>query len=98
MEQRSRNEALGDINWGEAARKTPQLPMAFTPTSVSSPSTTTATLIANNDSLQTEIDPITWAVAQAQGQLCLAMEAKWAEDLWQWVEKGWEDQIRRTRW
>jgi len=38
-----------------------------------------------------EFDPISQAVAHAQEQLCLVMEVKWAEDLWQWMEKGWEN-------
>ena len=40
-----------------------------------------------------ELDPIAQAIAQAQEQLCLAMEAKWAEDLWRWMEKGWEERM-----
>ena len=40
-----------------------------------------------------ELNPIAQAVAQAQEQLHLAMEAKQAEDLWWWMEKGWEDQM-----
>ena len=38
-----------------------------------------------------DVDPISLAVAQAQEQLHLAMEAKWTEDLWQWMEKSWEE-------
>jgi len=65
--------------------------MAFTPTSISSPLTTITVLIADDDTSRMEINPITWAIVQAQEQLHLVMEAKWAEDLWQWMEKGWEN-------
>ena len=33
------------------------------------------------------------AIAQAQEQLCCAMEAQRAEDLQWWMEKGWEEQM-----
>ena len=64
--------------------------MAFTPVSISSPSTSTAVLITD-EALQLGLNPIAWAIAQAQEQLHCAMEAQWAEDLWQWMEKSWEE-------
>ena len=67
--------------------------MAFTPVPVSSPSSTITALITNDNSPQTELDPIAQAIAQAQGQLHLTIEAKQAEDLQQWMEKGWEEQM-----
>jgi len=55
------------------ARKKSQLPMAFNPTLVSSPSNITTVLIADNDAHQMEVDavfdPITHAMAQAKEQL-----------------------------
>jgi len=39
------------------------------------------------------VDSISQAVAQAQEQLCQAMEVKEVEDLCQWMEKSWEAQM-----
>ena len=38
-----------------------------------------------------ELDIIAQAIVQAQEQLCHVLEAKKQEDLWQWMEKGWEE-------
>src|SRR5882724_6773644 len=72
LEQRSGSEALGDINQGETVRKTISTPMAFTPASASSLSTSIAVLIANNTLLlefELGLDLIAQAITQAQEQL-----------------------------
>jgi len=71
--------------------------MAFSPTYTSTLSPI-AVLVSNNNTLQmevdTEVDPIAQAIAQAQEQLCIAMEVQqWEEDLWWCMEKGWESQM-----
>ena len=66
--------------------------MVYTPASISSPMTSIAVLITDDDALRLGLDPITQAIAQAQEQLHHAMETQWAEDLQQWMEKGWEEQ------
>jgi len=67
--------------------------MAFTHSSVSLPSNTITVLIANDDAIQLEFNPISQAIVQAQEQFHLVMEAKQTEDLWWWMEKGWENQM-----
>jgi len=93
LEQRSEREVLGDINQGETVRKNIFTPMAFTPASVSLPSTSTTALVTDDDTLLLGLDPIAQAIAQAQEQLCLTMEVKQTEDLRQWMEKSWEEWI-----
>jgi len=74
LEKRSGSQVLGDINWGgETVRKNISTPMAFTPASSSSPSTSITVLITNDNALQLgfepELNPIAQAIAQAQEQL-----------------------------
>ena len=69
--------------------------MAFTPTSTSFPSPSTAALVADDtfQGFEPEVNLITLAITQAQEQLHQAMEVKEVEELRWWMEKRWEEQM-----
>jgi len=52
--------STGGYKLGKVVREHLIFPMAFTPASISSPSSTITVFIANDDAPQVEIDPITW--------------------------------------
>src|SRR5882724_10121432 len=69
--------------------------MAFTPTYISSPLTSTTVLVTDNTFLgfEPEVNLFAQAIAEAKEQLHQAMEVKQEEGFWWWLENSWEEQM-----
>ena len=67
--------------------------ISTTPASASSPTSSNAALVTDDTFLgfEPEVNLIAQAATEAKEQLFQVMEVKQEEDIWQWMEKGWEE-------